>query len=234
MMETYTAAQVREAETPFLRDGVPLMARASAALAAETAALLRQARGTVAGARVLILAGAGNNGGDALHAGALLAGQGAHVTVVPTAADLHDEGAAAALAAGVTVLPSTKAAPEAAAVAELARRSDVIIDGILGTGTSADPALRGRARDVVAAILRVLGEVGERPMVVAVDLPSGIGPDDGAVPDPTVLPASVTVTFGGCKTGLVREPAVRFVGRLVVADIGISEELKRVAARDRA
>jgi NAD(P)H-hydrate epimerase len=230
-MKTYTAAQVREAETPFLEAGVPLMARASAALAAEIAALLREQRGDVSGSRVLILAGAGNNGGDALHAGAMLAGQGALVTVVPTAADLHQEGAAAALAAGVTVLPFGEPAEDAA---EWARRSDVILDGILGTGTSANPALWGHARDVVATILPVLGEGRSAPLVVAVDLPSGIGPDDGAVPDPTVLPANLTVTFGGCKAGLVREPAVRLAGRIVVADIGISEELDRIANRDRA
>lgn len=230
-MKTYTAAQVREAETPFLEAGVPLMARASSALAAETAALIREQRGDIAGARILILAGAGNNGGDALHAGAMLAAQGAFVTVVPTAADLHEEGAAAALAAGVTVLPFGEPAADAA---ERARRSDVILDGILGTGTSSNPALRGHARDVVAAILPVLGEGGAVPLVVAVDLPSGIGPDDGALPDPTVLPANLTVTFGGCKTGLVREPAARLVGRIVVADIGIAEELERIANRDRA
>jgi NAD(P)H-hydrate epimerase len=228
-MKTYTAAQVREAETPFLQAGVPLMARASAALATETAALLRQQRGDVAGSRVLVLAGAGNNGGDALHAGAMLAAQGAMVTVVPTAADLHEGGAAAAVAAGVTVLPLGEPTDAAA----LARRSDVILDGILGTGTSAKPALRGHARDVVAAILPVLGEGGTVPLVVAVDLPSGIGPDDGAIPEPTVLRADLTVTFGGCKTGLVREPAARLVGRIVVVDIGITEELERIANRDR-
>jgi hydroxyethylthiazole kinase-like uncharacterized protein yjeF len=177
---------------------------------------------------VLILAGAGNNGGDALHAGAMLTELGARVTVAPTSGHLHEEGSAAALAAGVTLLSVEE---PAAQVAETARRSDVILDGILGTGTSADAALRGHARDLVAAILPVLAE-GRRPTVVAVDLPSGIGPDDGAVPDPVVLPASLTVTFGGCKAGLVREPAARFVGRIVVADIGISSELERIAARD--
>ncbi|HSP53037.1 MAG TPA: NAD(P)H-hydrate epimerase, partial [Cryobacterium sp.] len=113
-----------------------------------------------------------------------------------------------------------------------ARASAVILDGILGTGTSAGPALRGRAREVVAALLPVLhGDAA--PRVVAVDLPSGTGVDDGAVPDPTVLPADLTVTFGGCKPGLLREPAASLAGRIVVADIGIGAELERIAARDR-
>ncbi|TFB62346.1 NAD(P)H-hydrate epimerase [Cryobacterium sp. Hz7] len=225
---------MREAETPFLAEGVPLMERASAALAAETAALLEELlteSGGVPDARVLVLAGAGNNGGDALHAAALLAAQGALVTIVPTSAQLHDGGLSAALAAGAALLPL---AETDAALARVARVSAVILDGILGTGTgtSTSPALRGRAREVVAAILPALHDPGA-PLVVAVDLPSGIGVDDGAVPDPTVLPAHLTVTFGGCKPGLLREPAASLAGRIVVADIGIGDELERIAARDR-
>lgn len=227
-MKAYTAAQVREAEEPFLRAGVPLMQRASAALAAETAAVLEQRRGQVAGSRVLVLAGPGNNGGDALYAGAILAGGGAQVGILPTAPGLHEGGLTAALGAGASVLD----AEPVSAVADAAQQADVILDGILGTGASARPALRGRAREVVTAILPVLRD-GDPPCVVAVDLPSGIGPDDGTVPDPTVLPADVTVTFGGCKTGLLMEPAASLAGRVVVVDIGIGEELERIAARDR-
>lgn len=228
-MKSYTAAQVREAEEPFLRAGVPLMARASAALAFETIALLTERRGGVAGCRVLVLAGAGNNGGDALHAAALLADQGAVVAVVPTAENLHEEGRTAAVASGATLLPAD--APTDT-VAQIARDSDVILDGILGTGAVSSPALRGRARDVVSTLLAARGDE-DRPLVVAVDMPSGIHPDDGTVPDPTVLPADVTVTFGGCKTGLLLEPAASVSGRIVVVDIGIGEELERIAARDR-
>ena len=227
-VKTYTAAQMRAAEAPFLAAGVPLMWRASAALAAETAALLEM-RGGVPGSRLLVLAGAGNNGGDAMHAAALLAGQGARVTIVPTASQVHAAGLAAALAAGAALLSQHETD---AVLARTARASVVILDGILGTGTSRNPALRGRARETVAAILPVLhGRAA--PLVVAVDLPSGIGVDDGAVPDPLVLPANLTVTFGGCKSGLLREPAASLAGRIVVADIGIGDELEQIAARDR-
>jgi NAD(P)H-hydrate repair Nnr-like enzyme with NAD(P)H-hydrate epimerase domain len=88
-VQTYTAAQVREAEAPFLERGVSLMARAAAALANEAEALLDEHRRGVVGARVLVLAGSGNNGGDALYAAEALAARGAEVSVLPTSARLH-------------------------------------------------------------------------------------------------------------------------------------------------
>ena len=233
-MHTYTAAQVREAETPFLERGVPLMARASAALAREVSALLVEQRGGVAGAAVLVVAGSGSNGGDALHAAALLADLGATVSILPTTARMHREGLEAALAAGAGLRPLDE---DPSVLAELARGADVILDGILGTGTAGAPMLRGRARDVVAALLPVVGgrsTSGRRPLVVAVDLPSGIGVDDGSVPDPTVLRADLTVTFGGVKTGLMSSPAAEYAGRIVVVDIGITDELERIRRRDLA
>jgi hydroxyethylthiazole kinase-like uncharacterized protein yjeF len=233
-MQTYTAAQVREAETPFLERGVPLMARASAALAREVAALLVEQRGGVAGATVLVVAGSGNNGGDALHAAALLADLGATVSILPTTARMHREGLEAALAAGAGLRPLDE---DPSVLAELARGADVILDGILGTGSAGAPMLRGRARDVVTALLPVVGgrsTSARRPLVVAVDLPSGIGVDDGSVPDPTVLRADLTVTFGGVKAGLVAAPAAEYAGRIVVVDIGITDELERIRRRDLA
>ena len=233
-MHTYTAAQVREAETPFLERGVPLMARASAALAREVSALLVEQRGGVAGATVLVVAGSGNNGGDALHAAALLADLGATVSILPTTARMHREGLEAALAAGAGLRPLGE---DPSVLAELARGADVILDGILGTGSAGAPMLRGRARDVVAALLPVVGgrsTSGRRPLVVAVDLPSGIGVDDGSVPDPTVLRADLTVTFGGVKAGLMSFPAAGYAGRIVVVDIGITDELERIRQRDLA
>jgi NAD(P)H-hydrate epimerase len=221
-MDAYTAAQIRAAEEPLLAAGVPLMARAAAALAREIRLLLPDgAPGTV-----LLVVGPGNNGGDALFAGAELAALGTTVTVLPAADRLHEAGRIAAENAGARMLPADITTDAAASVA---RESDVVVDGILGTGTTASPALRGRALGLVAAILPVLA--GEHPpVVVAVDLPSGVHPDDGSVPDPTVLPADVTVTFGACKTGLLIAPAVDYVGRLVVIDIGLGPELERIAA----
>lgn len=103
----------------------------------------------------------------------------------------------------------------------------MIVDGILGTGTSARPELRGRAREIVAGVLPVLADE-RRPVVVAVDLPSGVHPDDGSVPDPVVLRADLTVTFGAAKAGLLIEPGADYAGELRVIDLGLGPELAQM------
>ena len=112
---------------------------------------------------------------------------------------------------------------QAADVVEAVQSAAVLVDGILGTGTSASPALRGPARDLVAAAIPVVAARGVP--VVAVDLPSGIHPDDGTVPDPTVLAATVTVTFGGVKAGLLLQPGADYAGRIELVDLGLGLEL---------
>ncbi len=251
-MNGYSAEQVRAAEAPHLAAGEPLMAIAAAGLADAIRDALRsrdadpgseQKSGSepasepgsgpdsaaggrgVAGASILILVGTGNNGGDALFAGAELAGEGADVVLLPVGGRMHPEGRDAALAAGARIREPADALAE---LPGLAARSHAIVDGILGTGTGASPALRGTAREVVAAILPAL-RGRPRPTVIAVDIPSGVSPDDGSVPDPTVLPADVTVTFGGVKAGLLLPPASGLAGRVRLIDIGLGPELARMA-----
>jgi hydroxyethylthiazole kinase-like uncharacterized protein yjeF len=194
----YRAADIRAAERPLLEAGVPLMARAAAGLAPE----LRAFDGPL-----LVLAGSGNNGGDALFAAAELAAEGRPVRVVALSDRMHEEALAAAVAAGATA-HEVREAPALA-------RGAVVVDGILGTGSAGRSALRGTAREVVDA-LRLLA-----PTTVAVDLPSGVDPDTGEVPDPAVLRASTTVTFGAMKPGLLREPGASYAGRVVLVDLGL-------------
>lgn len=208
----WNADVVRAAEAPLLAAGVPLMDRASFALSAIVARELRSHRGRVAGARVVLLVGPGNNGGDALFAGARLARRGLAVTALLTADRAHDEGLAALRAAGGRVVRATSGT----AGAELAAHADVVLDGLLGIGGRG--GLRGVARDLVAA----LAASPSRPFVVAVDVPSGIGVDDGTLPDAPVLPADLVVTFGGAKPGLLLPPAAGAAGRVEVVDVGLS------------
>jgi NAD(P)H-hydrate epimerase len=65
------------------------------------------------------------------------------------------------------------------------------------------------------------------PRVVAVDLPRGLHPDTGAADD-AVLPASVTVTFGAVKAGLVTGRGPDLAGAIVLVDIGLSDALASV------
>ena len=224
-----TAAQIRAAERPLLEAGVPLMRRAAAGLAAEVTRLLAE-RAPDRLAHVVLLVGAGDNGGDTLFAGAELAAAGALVVAVPTGSRIHPAGAAAARAAGVELVSDTEADTR---LAQLIGSADVVLDGILGIGGAGSPALRDRAREVVARI-RPLLEADTAPLVVAVDLPSGIDADDGSLPDPTVLPADVTVTFGALKAGLLHSPGAELAGDVILIDIGLDLDGLEPATRRRS
>lgn len=221
----YSAAQVRAAEQPLLAAGPTgaLMERAAFALAVRVARELRRRRGRVVGATVVALVGPGNNGGDALYAGAELARRGVRVLVVATSPRVHDTGLAALRAAGGRVVAVSDGGPGERvrvdrAVAE-AGGADVVLDGLLGIG--ARGALRDEAAEVVGLLTELLGGSGTgRPLVVAVDTPSGIGVDDGVLPA-VVLPADLTVTFGAAKAGLLLPPASAVVGRLELVDLGL-------------
>jgi hydroxyethylthiazole kinase-like uncharacterized protein yjeF len=201
----YTAAQVVAAERPLLERGEPLMARAALALAA----IAREE--AVAGDRgVLVLAGRGDNGADALLAGGHLAAAGMKVDAVLTAGGAREAALAAAVAQGVRIRDVTEIGPG---------QHSVIIDGILGIGTVGDPVLRGDARAAVSVVLPAV-RVG-RAHVIAVDLPSGLHPDEGTVADELMLPATVTATFGAVKAGLARGRGPELAGTVVLVDLGL-------------
>ena len=217
----YTAAQIRAAEAPLLARNVPLMQRASAALADHVLSLLP----TPKTARVTVLAGAGDNGGDALYAAAELARAGVSVEIVAAMGKLPAAASEAALAAGAQLL-ADPASPSAAATSAAA--ADVVVDGVLGIGSGGvasggSPALRGNAREVVAS---VKAAIGNDPLVVAVDIPSGIDPDSGEVSEPdAVLAAHLTVTFIGIKAGLLQGDGPSYAGKIWLEPIGASQEL---------
>jgi NAD(P)H-hydrate repair Nnr-like enzyme with NAD(P)H-hydrate epimerase domain len=109
-------------------------------------------------------------------------------------------------------------------VTDAALRADLVLDAVLGIGRTGSTALRSPAREAVVAI-RELARDQRAPFVVAVDVPSGIDADTGAVADDHVLQADVTVTFGGVKAGLLQGPGQTLAGRVVLVDVGIGEDL---------
>ena len=205
MREAQQVPAVRAAERA-LMDRLPpgtLMQRAAAGLAVVSAGLL----GRVSGARVVVLAGSGDNGGDALYAAARLAGRGAVVLAVQAGSKIHDEGAAALRVAGGRV-----ASPEDPAVPAAIGAADLILDGLLGIGG------RGGLREPQASLA---GLADRSPaVVVAVDLPSGVDADTGVVEGPAIQ-ADVTVTFGTMKPGLLVDPGAGHAGVVELVDIGL-------------
>ncbi|MEV0218626.1 NAD(P)H-hydrate dehydratase [Streptomyces sp. NPDC050704] len=209
MRTAYSVETVRAAERELmarLPDGT-LMQRAAAGLAVACAELL----GRVYGSRVVLLVGSGDNGGDALYAGARLARRGAGVTAVLLAPERTHAGGLAALSrAGGTVVRG------AAAAEDPIRRADLVMDGIVGIGG------KGGLRPDAAPLAELAR--ASRAVVVAVDLPSGIEADTGEVRGAAVR-AELTVTFGTHKPGLLIDPAREYAGSVRLVDIGLGAEL---------
>src|SRR5579862_442620 len=168
-----------------------------------------------AGTRVVAFAGPGNNGGDAFAAlaelspdfdGEIYAAHAPHASPARTAAESR------AREAGVTIRPL----PSTEHDAESALEGAIAIDGLFGTGARlpmpADYRLLARALD------------GSRHHVVAIDVPSGTDALTGAVSDDAVR-ASITVTLGAVKPGLLLEPARERTGELWCAPIGIDDAI---------
>lgn len=215
-----------------------LMARASARLAAVVGAHLvgsgsGLARGgagrrpgraaLVTGSRVVLLVGSGDNGGDALHAGALLARRGARVDALLVRGRAHEGGLVALRAAGgrTAEVLTTDDGPLTRRVVTLLERADAVVDGILGTGGR--PGLEGVAA-LVASALHEGRDQFHRPWVVAVDVPSGVDVETGELPGAHVV-ADVTVTMGAAKPALMLPPARWAAGEVVVVDLGLEAGL---------
>jgi hydroxyethylthiazole kinase-like uncharacterized protein yjeF len=214
MLPFASVDQVTAADRAAQAAGTPvavLMGRAGDALAACARDLL----GGVAGRRVAALAGKGHNGGDAMETLARLARRGAGVQALLTAAEdsLDPEGrrcVAAVRAAGGRVL-----AFDPGPAARLLAEADLVVDGLLGTGSSGAP--RGQVAEAIAAAAAAPAPV------LAVDIASGVDGASGQVPS-VAVGATATVTFQAAKPGHVLPPGSDHAGALTVADIGLPLE----------
>ncbi len=197
-----------------------------------------QARWDVRGKHALVLVGPGNNGGDGLVCARHLhdAGARVHLYLWKRARTDDDANLRECLERRIPLIR----AEEDLEFHELEARineCEMLIDALLGTGVTRP--IEGALKELLAAVkksprLRVpasqLTNITPAPLlprspafVVAVDLPSGLNPDTGAL-DPAALPAHLTVTFAFPKIGQMLFPGANAVGELVVADIGIRAE----------
>ncbi|MFC5266449.1 NAD(P)H-hydrate dehydratase [Kribbella qitaiheensis] len=199
MRHAHTVEQVRAAEADLmarLPEGT-LMQRAATGLAVAIGNFI----GHVYGARVVLLVGSGDNGGDALYAGEKLARRGAGVTAVLLSDKAHPAGLAALLVAGGRVGSTEDIAT-----------ADVVVDGIVGIGGR--PGLKPEALAAVQA-----AEEHGVP-IVAVDMPSGVDVDTGETPAEHVK-AALTVTFGTHKICHFVDPAAAACGPVHLVEIGL-------------
>ncbi|WP_380278793.1 NAD(P)H-hydrate dehydratase [Kitasatospora purpeofusca] len=220
MRSAHRVDQVRAAEAALMArlPGGTLMQRAAVGLAATCARLLTRRRGRVYGSRVVVLAGSGDNGGDALYAGAALARRGARVSAVLLApARAHAAGLAALRAAGGRVVLEQEVG-----LADFSR-ADLVLDGIVGIGGKG--GLRPEAQPYARA--------GRAGVVVAVDVPSGVDADTGEVAG-AALRADVTVCFGTYKPGLLIDPGASYAGAVQLVGIGLELPAAEVVALQHA
>lgn len=242
-MKIFTVAQMIAAEKEADAHG-RTYAQMMEAAGQATAVAISQ-RYPIQDARILILVGPGNNGGDGLVCGRYLAQAGANVAFYlshgrdpqqdPNYAQIQQMGlfvAEAPFDQRFRVLRTRLAI------------TDILVDALLGTGVNrpirADLAKllqqvqaglverRAQLRQPSQPALHPIGQIEPTntpfPVTVAVDCPSGLHCDSGQL-DEAALPADLTVTFAGPKVGHFKFPGAAACGQLVVADIGIDPQL---------
>lgn len=232
----FTVDQVRRGEQVLLGQQAEqdqLMKEAARAVAAAAQVMLHRPRpSSRSSGRVLLLVGSGGNGGDALYAGALLqeAGHGVDAVLLGRAGKVHEPSLAAFQAAGGQVLDTLPGRDS------LSEQYALIIDGILGIGGRGgiSPEVAGMLSERLAPPLAIL----------AIDVPSGIDTDTGALPDKVEVPANhpgegddalhirrapahvkadVTITFGGLRPAHAVAPDC---GEVIVADLKLATKTK--------
>ncbi|GAA3841930.1 bifunctional ADP-dependent NAD(P)H-hydrate dehydratase/NAD(P)H-hydrate epimerase [Sphaerisporangium flaviroseum] len=231
MLTAYTSDEIRAAEQVLMArlPGGTLMRRAATGLAVACVKALPR----VYGSRVVLLIGSGDNGGDALYAGAALARRGARVHAILAGARTHEGGLAElrrvggrtydlrgisdparteGAKAGTSASGPAKALETDPMLVNLIGGADVIVDGLVGIGGT------GALREPYATLARM--SAGSPGIVVAVDVPSGVDASTGEVEGEAVR-AHLTVTFGAVKAGLLIDPGASHAGTLRQVDIGL-------------
>jgi len=216
-MKAVTTGQIRQLDQLTIAAGTPgeeLMERAGYAVARTTVGFLKQRDSR----SVLVFAGKGNNGGDAIVAARHLAAAGCEPTLVLLCRRTELQGEPLLhfqkLVGGIHIfeLPSIDELSEI--VADTG--PTVVVDGLLGTG------LKDEVREPYATAIKVIN--GLHLPVVAIDIPSGLDGDTGEIHGVCVH-ADTTVTMGLPKIGLLKPAAVDFVGNIEVVDIGFPRQL---------
>ena len=209
-MQSLDRRTIEEANVP----GTTLMERAGSGVANA----LEHAFGSPSGKRVTIFCGKGNNGGDGFVLARLLRRKRARVHVLLFANPKELTGSARIMyrrlikAAGTSVI---KNQPTEDTIRIKTAQADFLVDALLGTGLSSP--VTGQYRQAIESMN------ASPARTIAVDVPSGIHSDNGAILG-TAVRANLTVTFGCPKVGLYLASAIDHTGTISTVDIGIPHE----------
>ena len=174
-------------------------------------------RWRLAGLRVVVLCGPGNNGGDGLVAARHLADHGAKVSVFQVGRPPSNDAKIMLLVE--RRVPIRRLQEGIAPLSAWLETADLVVDALLGTGR------RRPIEGLMAEVLAMVGGSRRRGLkIAAMDLPSGLAADTGEI-DPATVPTDVTITLGAPKRGLFLPPGGALVGEIVVVDIGIPSSL---------
>ncbi|MBA4388053.1 MAG: bifunctional ADP-dependent NAD(P)H-hydrate dehydratase/NAD(P)H-hydrate epimerase [Verrucomicrobia bacterium] len=233
-MKLVTSKQMRELDRETIAgfgvSGEELMDRAGLGVA-KTVEQLAKVSGLGHNCPVLLFAGRGNNGGDTFAAARHLKQHGFNPEVWLTMESktvsgdsMKHFGKMMAEKVKMQELPGIRDWDDAMTAKCIS--GGILVDGILGTGTS------GPARGPVAGAIQFINKLAGENLVVAIDVPSGLDPDTGLSEGGAVF-ADVTVTMGLPKTGLIEPAAIEYVGAIDLVDIGIPHELLDKVESDR-
>ena len=209
-MQELDRRTIQEAKIP----GTTLMERAGSGVVAQ----LLQHYGPLKGKKVVAFCGKGNNGGDGLVVARLLQGKGATIKAVLMAPYQELSKDAKTMYRHLTkkIKPShILIRPRQEILESLTQDAHILIDGLLGTGLSSS------IREPYSSAIKTMNAA--RAYTVAVDIPSGLDSETGAILG-TAVQADLTVTFGCPKIGLYVGDAIDHVGRIETVDIGIPDE----------
>jgi len=219
-MKVVTPEQMREIDKRTINEigipGIVLMENAARKVTDEAVKMLGFPRGKL----VAVIAGKGNNGGDAFAVARQLKGEGCHVKAFVTALKKDITGDA-----GINLSILEKIGESPVELVDESRmedlkntleKADLVVDGLLGTG------LKGEVRGFIKEVINIIN-MAQKP-VLAIDIPSGVSGETGQVLG-CCIQADKTVTFALPKLGMLVHPGLDHTGELVVADIGIPSKV---------
>ncbi len=215
-MKVVTAEEMRQIDRRAADAGLTtdiLMENAGRAVAEET---MKLAAG-VTGKRILVLVGPGNNGGDGLVAARLFTDSGADVTIYLCSRRPERDKNLELVRQRELNIGSVDDDTGFSRLEGLLGAADIVVDSVFGTGRSR--ALDGVFKEVMT---RIIAAKKKKPqaLMVAVDIPSGLDSDTGAV-DPSCATFDATITLGYPKPGLFNFPGADKAGKVIIADIGL-------------